>query len=82
MITLLTKEVQERIGQVVVELIELRAVRSELNRSFPYLTGSYYYQRLRQIDDRIQDIEEILIKANVGFVKDAPSEQYLITKIQ
>lgn len=69
---------REAITAVAIELIEQKAVLSELERAYPYLAGIYYYARKVQVERRINECEEILRKAKVGFTKDAPAEQYLV----
>jgi hypothetical protein len=69
---------QRAITAVAIELIENKAVLAELERSFPYLYGAYYYARKRQVERRIEECEEILRKSKINWEKDAPMEQFLV----
>jgi len=72
--------VKKAITKVVIELIELKAVQRDLERALPYLCTCYYYDRKQQVERRIDELNEILLKAKIGWVKDAPAEQYLVTE--
>lgn len=69
---------QTALTAVAIELIENKAVLAELERSFPYTYGVYYYARKRQVERRIEDLEAILTRSKVRFEKDAPMEQFLV----
>lgn len=67
------------ITKVLIELIETRAVLAELERAFTYIDGNYYYNRKLKLTTREAELEAILERSQVGYVKEAPLEQYLVT---
>jgi hypothetical protein len=69
----------EVITKIVIEAIETKAILQELERAFPYLPSNYYYNRKVQLERRVEELENILSKAEIGYSKDAPAEQYLVT---
>ena len=71
---------ENAIVKVVVELCECRAILQELERVFPYICGDYYYTRKKKISRRVEELEEILSMSKVGYTKDAPIEQFLVTR--
>ena len=68
------------ITKVIIEKIEVEAVLAELERAFPLLDSRYYYARKLQMETRQKELKAILKKAEVGYVEDAPTEQWLVTR--
>jgi len=73
-------EVENAIEDVAIELIELQGAKSELERAFPYLVGTHYYNRKIQIETRIDELTAILKKAETKEIIDAPEQQFILTK--
>jgi hypothetical protein len=71
---------ENAIAKVVIELIETRAVLTELERAFPYIDSNYYYSRKQKLSYRVEQLESILEHSKIGYTKDAPAEQFLVTK--
>jgi hypothetical protein len=71
---------ENAIAKVVIELIESRAILQELERAFPYLDSGYYYNRKQKITRRIEEVEAILEHSKIGYTKEAPIEQFLVTR--
>lgn len=72
-------KLEQAITKVVIELIETRGILSELERAFTHLDGNYYYSRKLKLTIREAELEAILERSQVGYDKDAPLEQYLVT---
>ncbi len=71
---------ENAISKVLIELIETRAILAELERCFTHLDGQYYYSRKSQLVRREEELVAILEHAKVGYTKDAPVEQFLVTR--
>ena len=71
-------KLQRAIVQIAIELIENKAILSELERAFDNIRSDYYWQRKAQVEKRIKETEEILFKAKIGYDKDTPIEQIMI----
>ena len=79
MSNVLGRALESAIMKVMIELIETRAILNELERAFTHLDGSYYYSRKLKLSRREEELVAILEQAKVGFSKDAPVEQFMVT---
>ena len=70
----------EAITKVVVELIETKANISEIERARLFTASQYYYNRLQKLNRRLEELEEILLVSKLGYDKDTPVIQFLVTE--
>jgi hypothetical protein len=66
---------------VAIELIECRNTLQELERSFPYMSGGYYYIRKEQMVRREAECVAILKTALTEWDEQTPIQQFLVTKL-
>lgn len=77
-ITITEEKTVEATTDVVIELLDVRSVLAELERAFTHLDGIYYYNRKLKLSRREEELVAILERADIGYAKDAPVEQYLV----